>query len=364
MKQQHDPAAHAVHRSLFLPHLRSIEENLNSAKAKVELAKSVREQILSLFEGIKQKRAALKDEFAETERKLQQSFQDKGLVSIEPDEYADLTKKKEETISKIAQLEGGATQHKVKLDAVYVALAKFNEACLEEFRSARDTLKAINESQVNLTVDVEFKGSKDDFLKKLEELCKGKGVRKEYLQEMSKNYSDFGRIFKSLDAASKTLKSKSEVFSELFLDHLPELLEFRVPDSYSVKYHGKDLRAHSLGQRASAMMMFLLSQGDCETLLIDQPEDDLDSQTIYAEVIKTLRQNKSSQQFIFATHNANFPVLGDAEMVVSCEFGEEIVDVRAGSIDDEECQERIVEVMEGGAEAFNRRKIVYESWLG
>jgi chromosome segregation protein len=77
--------------------------------------------------------------------------------------------------------------------------------------------------------------------------------------------------------------------------------------------------SHSLGQRASAMMLSILSQKGKDLLVIDQPEDDLDSQTVYQEVVKLLRKLKLHQQFIFATHDANFPVLGDAETVTSCE---------------------------------------------
>src|SRR5947208_2850176 len=68
------------------------------------------------------------------------------------------------------------------------------------------------------------------------------------------------------------------------------------------------------------MMLFLLSQDDHDLLLIDQPEDDLDSQTVYEEVVKLVRKIKPNRQFIFATHNANFPVLGDAEIVAACAY--------------------------------------------
>jgi chromosome segregation protein len=128
-----------------------------------------------------------------------------------------------------------------------------------------------------------------------------------------------------------------------------------------VTYHGKPLKSHSLGQRASAMMLFLLSQDDHDLLLIDQPEDDLDSQTVYEEVVKLVRKIKPNRQFIFATHNANFPVLGDAEIVAACAYAESI-SVVAGSIDTKEAQGKIVSIMEGGKEAFERRKTIYEIW--
>jgi chromosome segregation protein len=110
------------------------------------------------------------------------------------------------------------------------------------------------------------------------------------------------------------------------------------------------------------MMLFILSQKDKDLLIIDQPEDDLDSQTVYEEVVKLLRGIKSRQQFIFATHDANFPVLGDAETVSSCIADGETITVETGSIDSPLCQEKIVRIMEGGPEAFERRKQIYQIW--
>ena len=97
-------------------------------------------------------------------------------------------------------------------------------------------------------------------------------------------------------------------------------------------------------------------------MIIDQPEDDLDNQTIYADVIKLIRELKPQTQFVFATHNANIPVLGDAEQVVACEYHDDHIEIDSGSIDSTTVQQRIVSIMEGGAEAFEKRKQVYEAW--
>src|SRR5205814_1493865 len=156
---------------------------------------------------------------------------------------------------------------------------------------------------------------------------------------------DFSAIYKDFDAAATLAKGKAETFKQLFLENLDELLSFQVPNSYDVTYHGKALKSHSLGQRASAMMLFLLSQDDIDLLLIDQPEDDLDSQTVYEEVVKLLRKIKTRQQFIFATHNANFPVLGDAELIAACHAEDDAISVDTGSIDTKVCQGKIVDIM-------------------
>ena len=139
------------------------------------------------------------------------------------------------------------------------------------------------------------------------------------------------------------------------------MLTHQVPTN-EIRYHGLPLREHSLGQRASALILFILSQKDSDVVIIDQPEDDLDNQTIYEDVIKLVMQLKSETQFIFATHNANFPVLGDAEQVMTCEYGTGNISVRTGSIDKPEIQNDIVSIMEGGEEAFIKRGRKYETW--
>jgi len=96
--------------------------------------------------------------------------------------------------------------------------------------------------------------------------------------------------------------------------------------------------------------------------MIDQPEDDLDNQSIYKDVIKEICNLKNKTQFIFATHNPNIPVLGDSEQVISCEYYEEKIITKSSSIDDKSTQEEIINIMEGGEDAFNKRKEIYSIW--
>jgi ABC-type cobalamin/Fe3+-siderophores transport system ATPase subunit len=141
-----------------------------------------------------------------------------------------------------------------------------------------------------------------------------------------------------------------------------EFVSYQVPNRFVVRYRDKELKHHSLGQRASALLLFVLSQRQNDVIIIDQPEDDLDNQTIYDDVIKLLREMKPQVQFIFATHNANFPVLGDAEQVIACRYQDQQILVQSGSIDARPVQDAIINIMEGGREAFDRRKEVYNLW--
>ena len=75
------------------------------------------------------------------------------------------------------------------------------------------------------------------------------------------------------------------------------------------------LEALSTGQKATAVLLLLLLESDAP-LIVDQPEDDLDNRFITQGVVPRMREEKRRRQFIFSTHNANIPVLADAELIL------------------------------------------------
>ena len=141
-----------------------------------------------------------------------------------------------------------------------------------------------------------------------------------------------------------------------------ELLQKQVQNKVEIYYHGKLLRHHSIGQRASALILFILMQSNNDIILIDQPEDDLDNKIIYDEVITAIVKKKQDMQFIFATHNANIPVLGDAERIFVVEYQDTTIDISQGNIDLQSTHKHIVDIMEGGKDAFDKRQLIYTSW--
>jgi len=121
----------------------------------------------------------------------------------------------------------------------------------------------------------------------------------------------------------------------------------------------------STGQKATALLLLLMNRGD-GPLVIDQPEDDLDNRFIYEDIVPRLRGTKGKRQVIFSSHNANIPVLGDADQIVSLvtEDGSQgvsgrIIDDGLGSIDHPPVRAMVEELLEGGREAFNTRRYLY-----
>jgi hypothetical protein len=123
----------------------------------------------------------------------------------------------------------------------------------------------------------------------------------------------------------------------------------------------------SAGQKGTAILLLLLLEADAP-LIVDQPEDDLDNRFITEGVVPKMREEKRRRQFVFATHNANIPVLGDAELIVGLRAsGEanvsrgraEIPIEHMGSIDTRSVRELVEEILEGGREAFEMRRLKY-----
>ena len=97
-----------------------------------------------------------------------------------------------------------------------------------------------------------------------------------------------------------------------------------------------------------------------DPLIIDQPEDNLDNAFIAEHIVNELRLSKTKRQFMFATHNANIPVFGDAEWIGVLHEQEGRAGLQAsGSIDSPMVKELAADILEGGKEAFNRRREKY-----
>jgi hypothetical protein len=311
---------------------------------------------------ITRRREALKEEFAAIERQLSEKLQETGGVSVRPDDFVKLNTELQKVKLALTETAKNRTRKRALRDELLKELKRLNDLWHQEFKNIEAEIKKLNDAQSALQIIPKYKGNRDAMLEELENQFRGSRLRESTLESALYGHADFISLFENLDAICNALGDSGEVFRRYFNEAKASLLTWQVPNIYQIMYHGKELRDHSLGQRASALILFILNQRDNDLIVIDQPEDDLDNQTIFEDVIKLLRSLKKGIQFIFATHNANFPVLGDAEQVGACSFAGETGFIETGSIDQPEIQKAIVSIMEGGHEAFTRRKEIYQLW--
>jgi ATPase subunit of ABC transporter with duplicated ATPase domains len=122
------------------------------------------------------------------------------------------------------------------------------------------------------------------------------------------------------------------------------------------------------------MLSFVMHHGR-EPLVLDQPEDDLDTEWITQLVVKQLRSSRWTRQLIVVTHNANIPVNADAERVIVLENHDGAIRVREtrdpsggrvahiGALEQPPVRRDIQQIMEGGVAAFVRREKRYNNEL-
>lgn len=158
-----------------------------------------------------------------------------------------------------------------------------------------------------------------------------------------------------------------------------ELAEYGTPDRVSVQVNIGDAsrpvwrslgrrigEGVSVGQGCTAILSIILLESPYP-LILDQPEDDLDNRFIYDEIVQILRRERGKRQMLIATHNPNIPVAGDAELLFVLTAEEEHEgkgDLRCrvqvqGFIDNEEVAHQVCQVLDGGREAFERRRQKY-----
>ncbi len=120
----------------------------------------------------------------------------------------------------------------------------------------------------------------------------------------------------------------------------------------------KPLSQLSKGQMATALLPLILRPADYP-LMFDQPEDDLDNRFIYETLIKQISALKQKRQLVFVTHNANIPVLGEADHIVVMSMKSPSRAAAPLEGDVESAKEPILAILEGGAEAFRLRQRKY-----
>ncbi len=254
---------------------------------------------------------------------------------------------------------------------------------LSEYRASQtaffeSSLKKLNHKLKNkLRLTIKPKASRQpviDFLLK----CNLENVAENRLQWISKE-DDFSPvklaelIEKGKDALTdsdwKITPTVTEALTRLSPSKILQLQELELPDLIeielntahegSIKY--RTLDKLSRGQQCTAILHLLLLQNK-DPLIMDQPEDNLDNAFIADRIVTELRDAKLGRQFIFATHNANIPVFGDAEWigVFNAVDGQGIIPTETqGAIDVPTVREKAASILEGGQTAFNQRKLKY-----
>lgn len=215
------------------------------------------------------------------------------------------------------------------------------------------------------------------YAERLRELLKGSRI---HLQEevarsiagriepsMLIDLAEAGDAHRLADLLGRDLGQMTRIVAQLgdhdeLYDLETELPAHRLEVTFYDDGEPKPVETLSKGQRATALLPIILRPLPYP-LLFDQPEDDLDNSFVFKSLVATVRQLKCERQLIFVTHNANIPVLGEAERIVvmSMKGPRSAAPALTGSVDGR--KQEILNLLEGGAEAFAKRERYYGELL-
>ena len=179
----------------------------------------------------------------------------------------------------------------------------------------------------------------------------------------------FDNDFGSLSTQSGIESSRLARMWDIIVDRerLAQLYELQLTDVEDVievqlqveQGNYRPLEELSHGQKCMVVLMVALAEGDFP-LLVDQPEDALHAPSIEEGIVATLRSDRGARQCIFATRNANILVSADAEQIIALRADAQHGQVAGtGSLDRFDHRQLIIYHVEGGEEAFQRRKTMY-----
>ena len=151
-------------------------------------------------------------------------------------------------------------------------------------------------------------------------------------------------------------RSANEVYDFLFD------LEYLKP-RYTLMFQDAHIGQLSPGQRGSLLLIFylLVDKGN-SPIILDQPEENLDNETVVSLLVPVLHEAKQKRQIIMVTHNPNLAVVCDAEQIIHCEFDRkngQKVSYKSGAIESRVINRKVVDVLEGTMPAFDNRKMKY-----
>ncbi len=118
----------------------------------------------------------------------------------------------------------------------------------------------------------------------------------------------------------------------------------------------------SPGERGIVLLVFYLALSKNNyPLIIDQPEDNLDNQSVYKRLVPCIKAAKKNRQIIVVTHNPNIAVACDSEQIIYTQMNKETFEFtyQTGSLENHEIRKKVVDILEGTMPAFDLRRLKY-----
>jgi exonuclease SbcC len=259
------------------------------------------------------------------------------------------------------------------------SIKNFENIINDKLKKFNETLKKIaNENREIKTIEIKFTYLNDIFEKVFDEFEQILNLKKEikgyretfknYLKEIEideilrLNYNELIKKIEKNHSDTKTFQKIKQIFNKTnFLIFQALILKYKKDvknnKRFNVYYDNKNIANSSFGQKCTTVILIMLLLGN-NPIIMDEPEAHLDSSLIANYLVDLIKKVKQRRQIIFATHNANFVINGDAELIIKLENIDGKTTFKFFSIEDIEYRKDLLQ-LEGGEEAFKKREYKY-----
>ncbi len=293
------------------------------------------------------------------------------LKYIENDLDSDLNQKREERINLSLEIYDKKFEivevFKSLKETIDITLNQYTEL-LSNYNIAIDATYKLNSFEIDFFKFIKqnkmgsFYGSEEGKVK-LREIIETKNLDlKEDFKDILEELITYLEVDKREDREGEARIIVDQVDNiETFYSYLFNL-DYLLPN-YELKLDNKNLVELSPGEKGALLLVFYLMLDKEEIpLIIDQPEDNLDNQSVYKIVVKFIKLAKKRRQIIMVTHNPNLAVVADAEQIIYASIDKQDNNrftVKSGAIEDSEINQCIVDILEGTRPAFDKRSYKY-----
>lgn len=172
------------------------------------------------------------------------------------------------------------------------------------------------------------------------------------------------------ESIEKLTENKNSLHNQIKKDKVAEFYDYLfsldyISVQYELKLDNKTLEQLSPGEKGSLLLIFYLMLDTKHIpLVIDQPEDNLDNETVSRMLVPFIKSAKEYRQIIIVTHNPNLAIVADAEQIIFVEIDKKddnLFKIMSGSIECDEINDVIVKILEWTKPAFDKRKLRYKN---
>lgn len=394
-------ASHVAFQATDLAHAAWFRQFDNKIKAaKDSLARTIREAVEQFEIAVEDLKTndplwnAIREELDQADAKFSEACAAKGLTTDDVGHLQEINQSRAKKQRELDETEAEIQRLKEAAGDTGLLMQQLHQIWREQFNKRVEAANRANElailnegRQRFIEVSVKYQQDHQSFRELWQSFAPSDGRTR-----LGKNWESCGETLYTLFTGQDDTESPWQVLddrlsveqgsagpdfgtnSQELFQHIQDNLErweklrcSRVQDTVDMKLFRADgseagsIAEGSLsdGQRNTAALALLLAQ-EGGPLVIDQPEDELDSNFVFRELIPMLRKVKSKRQLIMATHNANLPVNGDAELVYAFEARDGKGEALAcGGLDQASVTKAVLDIMEGTEEAFRRRREKY-----